>query len=122
MHMIKTLNDLDVYRLSYTVAMEIFKMTREFPKEEKYSLTDQIIRSSRSIAATIAEGWGWRSYENEFKKFLIYAMGSLEETKTWLRFSLDCGYIKSEKFSDIGRQLDETGAKIFRLFENWKSR
>jgi four helix bundle protein len=92
--MIKTIADLDVYMLSYRLAMEIFEITRSFPKEEKYSLTDQIIRSSRSITANIAEGWGKRSYENEFKRHLIYAMGSMEETKVWLNFAKDCNYIE----------------------------
>ncbi|MBK8140179.1 MAG: four helix bundle protein [Chitinophagaceae bacterium] len=66
--------------------MDIYHLAKNFPKEEKYSLTDQIIRSSRSISANIAEGWGKRVYENEFRKYLIYSMGSLEETKVWLLF------------------------------------
>ena len=78
--MIKSITDLDVFRLAYQLAMDIFQIAKSFPKEEKYSLTDQIVRASRSIAANIAEGWGKRIYESEFKKHLIYAMGSLEET------------------------------------------
>ena len=91
--MIKTVSDLEVFKISYQLAMDIFHTTRSFPKEERYSLTDQIVRSSRSISANIAEGWGKRIYENEFKRHLIYAMGSLEETKVWLYFSRDCSYI-----------------------------
>ena len=79
--MIKTVFDLEVFKLSYQMSMAVFKSSRSFPKEERYSLTDQLVRSSRSIAANIAEGWGKRIYENEFKKHLVYAMGSLEETK-----------------------------------------
>ena len=79
--MIKKITDLDVFQLSYSFAMDIFRASRNFPKEERYSLTDQVVRSSRSITANIAEGWGKRVYENEFRKHLIYAMGSLEETK-----------------------------------------
>jgi len=75
--MIKTMFDLDVFKLSYDFAMEIFKATRLFPKEERYSLTDQIIRASRSISGNIGEGWGKRVYENEFKRHLVYAIGSL---------------------------------------------
>ena len=56
-----------MFKLSYQLAMDIFNITRNFPKEERYSLTDQVVRSSRSIAANIAEGWGKRIYENEFK-------------------------------------------------------
>jgi len=80
--MIRTVEDLEVYRLAHAVAMDIFRISRAFPPGEKYALTDQIVRSSRSIAANIAEGWGKRVYEAEFKRHLVYALGSLEETKT----------------------------------------
>ena len=119
--MIKTVFDLEVFNLSYRLAMEFFHITRNFPKEERYSLTDQIVRSSRSISANIAEGWGKRIYENEFKKHLIYAMGSLEETKVWLYFSKDCNYITKEIFNDLENKLDELGAKIYKLYENWRT-
>ncbi|HKB43831.1 MAG TPA: four helix bundle protein [Chitinophagaceae bacterium] len=119
--MIKTVFDLEVFKISYQSAMDIFHITRNFPKEERYSLTDQIVRSSRSISANIAEGWGKRIYENEFKKHLIYAMGSLEETKAWLYFSKDCSYINVEAFGNFEKKLDELGAKIYKLFENWKT-
>jgi four helix bundle protein len=119
--MIKTVFDLEVYNTSYGFAMDIFKMTRNFPKEEKYSLTDQVVRSSRSIAANIAEGWGKRIYENEFKKHLVYAMGSLKETKVWLLFAKDCNYIASETHSALSLKCDEIGAKLYKLFENRKT-
>jgi len=119
--MIKKVSDLDVFNLSYNFAMDIFRATRNFPKEERYSLTDQIVRSSRSIAANIAAGWGKRVYENEFKKHLIYAMGSLEETRVWLLFSKDCEYITAEVYNKFSLQYDEVGAKIYKLFDNWKT-
>ena len=118
--MISSLSDLNCFRLAYALAMDIFNITRTFPKEEKYSLTDQIIRASRSIGANIAEGWGKRVYENEFKRHLIYAQGSLEETKTWLRFARDCNYISEERFSELYSRCELLGSKIFRLYENWK--
>lgn len=119
--MIKTVFDLEIFNLSYSFAMDIFNVTRNFPKEERYSLTDQIVRSSRSIAANIAEGWGKRIYENEFKKHLIYTMGSLEETKVWLLFARDCRYISPEIYDKFCLQYDEIGAKIYKLYENWKT-
>lgn len=119
--MIKKVFDLEIFNLSYSFAMDIFRVTRSFPKEETYSLTDQVVRSSCSIAANIAEGFGKRVYENEFKKHLIYAMGSLEETKVWLLFSRDCGYIKEEIYSQFCIRYDEIGAKLYKLFENWKT-
>jgi four helix bundle protein len=119
--MIKTIFDLEVFNLSYTLAMDIFNGSRNFPKAETYSPTDQICRSSRSISANIAEGWGKRIYENEFKKHLIYAMGSLEETKAWLLFARDCGYLQIDVFEILRKKSDELGAKIYKLYENWKS-
>src|SRR5436305_13994923 len=99
--MIKTISELEVYRLSYQLAMKIFHLSRSFPIEEKYSLIDQIVRSSRSVVANIAEGWGRRVYEHDFKKFLIYASGSIEETKAWILFSKDCGYIDDQTLNQI---------------------
>lgn len=119
--MIKTLSDLDVFNISYQLAMEIFQLSRIFPKEEKYSLIDQIVRSSRSISANIAEGWGKRVYENEFKRHLVYAMGSLEETRVWMKFAKDCNYINDVQFNQSNEKLDNLGAKIFKLYENWKT-
>jgi four helix bundle protein len=119
--MIETVADLEVFQMAYDFAMEVFSITKFFPKEEKYSLTDQIIRSSRSISANIAEGWGRRVYENEFKRHLIYAMGSLEETKVWLIFAKDCGYLNLESYRLLCITYDELGAKIYKLFENWRT-
>ena len=119
--MIKAVSDLEVFNLSYNFAMDIFKTTRSFPKEETYSLTDQIIRSSRSISTNIAEGFGRRVYENEFKKHLVYAMSSLEEVKVWLLFAKDCGYIKLEMYDGFCLKYDEIGAKLYKLYENWKT-
>src|SRR5437763_328330 len=96
--MIKTFKDLDVYKLSYTTAMDVFQMSRTFPKEELYSLTSQIVRSSRSVSANIAEGWAKREYENIFKVHLISSLGSCAETENWLMFARDCGYISSSKY------------------------
>ncbi|MGQ0738222.1 MAG: four helix bundle protein [Bacteroidota bacterium] len=119
--MIKEVSDIEVFKISYALAMDIFHLTRNFPKEERYSLTDQIVRSTRSVAANIAEGWGKRVYENEFKKHLIYSMGSLEETKVWLLFSRDCGYTAAEIYDHFSLKCDEIGAKIYKLYENWKT-
>jgi four helix bundle protein len=119
--MIKTVRDLEVFKLSYELAKDMFSASRNFPKEEKYSLTDQVIRSSRSISANIAEGWGRRTYENDFKKHLIYAIGSVEETKVWLAFAKDCQYLSLEIFEVLSKKYDEPGARIYKLHENWKT-
>lgn len=118
--MIKTVEDLDVYKMAYKFAMEIFETTKSFPVEEKYSLTDQIRRSSRSVAVNIAEGWGKRNYELSFKRHLIDSMGSLEETKSWLKFCNDCKYINTDKYKLLINESEELGAKLNKLHENWK--
>jgi four helix bundle protein len=119
--MISKVTDIDAYQMAYDFSMAIFTISKQFPKEEKYSLTDQITRSSRSICANIAEGWGKRTYENEFKKHLVYSLGSLEETKTWLRFALDCNYLAEEKYNELSIALNNIGGKIFKLLQNWKN-
>jgi four helix bundle protein len=101
--------------------MSIFILTRDFPSSEKYSLTSQIIRATRSIGATIAEGFGQRKYYAEFKKYLIYSAGSLEESKVWLNFAKYCHYITLEQFNIYNAKADEIGAKLHKLYVNWKS-
>ncbi|WP_411273133.1 four helix bundle protein [Daejeonella sp.] len=118
--MIKSFSDLEVYQLSYKLAVDVFNLSITFPQSEKYSLTDQIVRSTRSISANIAEGFGRKTYPSEFKKFLVYSAGSLEETKVWLNFAKDCQYITSEEFDAIYRKADEVGAKIHKLYIAWK--
>jgi four helix bundle protein len=119
--MIKTFSDLEVYRLSYQLSIDVFNISKQFPESEKYSLTSQIIRSTRSVSANIAEGFGRRTFQAEFKKFLIYSTGSLEESKVWLNFAKDCEYITPQQFDLLQLRTDEIGAKLYKLYINWKS-
>lgn len=116
---IKSFSDLDVYRLSHEFAMNIFRISCKFPSEEKYSLTDQIRRSSRSISANIAEGWGKRSYTKLFKRHLIDALGSLEETMEWILYSFDCDYIDADSKNRLIETGKVIGAKLYKLNDNW---
>ncbi|MCG2726056.1 MAG: four helix bundle protein [Elusimicrobia bacterium] len=100
--------------------MEIFKTCGKFPKEEIYSLTNQLVRSSRTIPANIAEGWAKRRYENVFIKHLTDAIGSCEETKVWLDFAKDCKYLTKEEYSKLLSNCDEIGTMLFSLANNWK--
>jgi four helix bundle protein len=118
---IQKVYDLDVYNLSYSLALEVFLLTKKFPKEETYSLTDQIRRSSRSIPVNISEGFAKRKYENIFKNHLITAIGSSEETKTWLDFARDFTYLSKEDVEKIKGKYSELGAMLFRMVQNWKS-
>ncbi|MCK5707896.1 MAG: four helix bundle protein [Candidatus Aureabacteria bacterium] len=91
--------DLKVYKLAYKLAMDIFEITKTFPKEEKYSLVDQIRRSSRSVPANIAEAWRRRIYTKMFITRIIDAFSEAGETEVWLDFSKDSDYINDEKHS-----------------------
>ena len=104
--------DLKVYQLAYSLAMEIYNLSKSFPKEETYSLTDQIRRSSRSVAVNIAEGFRKRQYPKMFVNKLSDSDGEATETQAWLDFARDCGYLSNEnhdrlieKFEEVGRML-----------------
>ena len=119
--MIKSYKDLKVYQMSYKLAMDIFWETKNFPKDELYSLTNQIRRASRSISANIVEGWAKRRYENILKRHLIDAIGSCGETKLWLDFSCDCKYLTEENYSKFISKSDEIGKMLNGLYDNWKN-
>src|SRR5207249_768741 len=96
--------DLDIYQRAFGTAMEVFELSKAFPKEETYSLTDQIRRSSRSVSANIAEAWRKRRYEAAFISKLNDAETEAAETQVWLEFAVSCGYLSS----DIGQELHQT--------------
>jgi len=105
--------DLEVYKLTKELAKEIFEITKTFPKEEKFSLIDQIRRSSRSVGAQIAEAWSKRRYINHFISKLTDADSELYETRHWLDIALECNYIEGkankeliQKCSSIGKMLN----------------
>lgn len=118
---IKTIKDLRVYNLTFKLAMEIFMLSKRFPKEEQYSLTDQIRRSSRSIPANIREGFAKRKFEKVFIRHLHDAIGSCEETRTWLDFGLECGYIEAEDNERLNCAYDEVTAMLYALQSRWKT-
>src|SRR5215469_10375217 len=93
MDKIQTHRDLEVYRKAFDAAMTIFHLSKSFPKEETYSLTDQIRRSSRSVCANLAEAWRKRRYEAAFTCKLSDAETEAAETQTWLEFAVKCGYM-----------------------------
>ena len=88
--------DLQVYQKAFDAAMKIFELSKAFPKEETYSLTDQIRRSSRSVCANLAEAWRKRRYEGSFVSKLSDAEGEVAETQVWLEFAVKCRYMKRE--------------------------
>jgi len=96
-----THGQLEIYRKAFETALVIFELTSKFPREETYSLTDQIRRSSRSVCANLAEAWRKRRYEAAFISKLHDVEAEAAETQTWLEFALACGYIKREVASDL---------------------
>ena len=98
--------ELDVYRLSVKAAMEIFDASRTFPKEETYSLTDQIRRSSRAVSSAIGEAWRRRRYEAVFLNKLNEAEGEAAETQVWLEYAVKCGYLAVSHARDLHRTYD----------------
>lgn len=105
--------ELEVYILSRELSKEIFSISKEFPKEETYSITDQIRRSSRSVGAQIAEAWAKRRYEKHFISKLTDADAEQQETQHWIEVAFECNYIQQEttkklleKYSSVGRMIN----------------
>lgn len=118
---IKTYKDLNVFQQSYQLANVIYGLTRKFPKEETYSLTQQLLRSSRSIPSNIVEGWAKRKYENIFIRHLVDANGSCEETKIWLDFAKDHSYISVREHEELFNRYNQIGAMLHSLIERWEA-
>ncbi|MBI4649118.1 MAG: four helix bundle protein [Bacteroidia bacterium] len=109
---------LDVYKLSVEAAMEIFEVSKLFPKEEIYSLTDQIRRSSRSVSGQIAEGWRRRKYKAAFINKLNEAEGEAAETQVWLEYSVKCEYISRKTGKALHIKYDNIIAKLVNMGNN----
>jgi len=101
--------DLLAYKKSFSLAMKIFNSTKQFPKEETYSLTDQIRRSSRSVPVTIAEAYRKRIYPKHFFSKLTDSDGENSETQVWLEFALNCKYISNELYNQLLSESIEIG-------------
>ena len=117
--------DLEVYREALGVQREIFRLSKLFPKEERYSLTDQIRRSSRSVGANIAEAWHKRRYPAHFASKLTDADGESAETRHWLQTGLDCEYLIEQQFENLTERCLTIGAKLGNMIQNadrWQPR
>ena len=109
---IATHNDLQSYCKSFDAAMRIFELSKAFPKEEIYSLTDQVRRSSRSVCANLAEAWRKRRYEAAFISKLSDAESEAAETQVWLEFAVACKYMKRDDAADLYKRYNEILATI----------
>ena len=108
-------NKLTVYKKAFGLAMEIFDLTKNFPKEERYSLTDQIRRSSRSVCANIAEAYRKRQYQAHFISKISDADMENSETQVWLDFALSCKYLNTENMVTAKFKTDEIGKLLFHM-------
>tara|TARA_R110002050_G_scaffold281314_1_gene428654 strand:+ start:569 stop:928 length:360 start_codon:yes stop_codon:yes gene_type:complete len=106
------------YQKGFSLAMEIFKMTKTFPKSELFSLTSQIVRSSRSVCSNISEGYRKRQYEKHFKSKISDADSENSETQLWLDFAVACDYISEEKKLDLQSKSEEVGKLLNYMMNN----
>lgn len=115
---IRSFRDLRVYQKAKEQAGVIFQLTRRFPREECYSLTDQIRRSSRAVGALIAEGWGRRRYQAAFINKMSEAISEALETQAWLDHAVDCGYLTSETHSELDQEWCHVGGMLQRMIDS----
>jgi four helix bundle protein len=118
---IETAKDLTVYKVAYQVAMEIFEISKAFPSEEKYALTSQIRRSSRSVCLNLREAWAKRRYEPHFVSKLTDCDGENSETDSSLDFARDCQYITQEQHADLVALCREVGKMLGSMINNPRS-
>ena len=114
--------DLQVYQKAFDAAMRIFELSKSFPKEETYALTDQIRRSSRSVCANLAEGWRKRRYQAMFISKLADTEGEAAETQVWLEFAVKCKYLKREEATSLYAMYREISGTLVNMInhpESW---
>jgi four helix bundle protein len=120
----KSYKDLEIYQLSYELAMKIHRISLLLPKYEQYEEASQIRKSSKGICSCVAEGYGRRRYKNEFIKFLVYAQASCDETEVHVSFIHDSGYINDQDHDSLKDEIDKLGRKINKFIQyvekNWK--
>jgi len=118
---IGSVRELKVYKLAFEAAMEIFEISKSFPKEETYSLTDQVRRSSRSVCTNLAEGWRKRRYKAVFINKLSDAGQEAAETQAWLEFALACKYIDKRAFKRLDDKFEHIFAMLFKMEQKAES-
>ena len=116
--LIRTHRDLEVYQIAFDLAMKIFQKSKSFQKEERYSLTDQVRRSSRSVCTNLAEAWRKRRYEASFLSKLSDTEAESAETQVWLEFAVQCGYLEVEVGQELSASYDNILGKIVSLINN----
>ena len=116
--MIRSAKDLDVYKKAYSLSMEIYRQSKSWPVDERYSLIDQIRRSSRSVTANLREAWAKRKYEAHFISKLTDCDGENSETDTWLDYAKDCEYITVEMHKSLSEDCAAVGSMLGSMLKN----
>jgi four helix bundle protein len=119
-NVIRSYRDLRIYQRSYEAALRLHQITLKFPGFERRELGSQLRRSSSSVPINIAEGYGRKKSSDDFKRFLVIALGSCDETSVLLDFAHDLNYLDDKVFADLSRRYDEIGRGINRLIQVWK--
>jgi four helix bundle protein len=115
---ITSVKDLNVYNLAYEAAMDIFSVTKDFPDEERFDLSMQIKRSSRSVVGNIVEAWRRRKYPKNFVSKLTDSEAEADETRLWLDFALDCRYILPELHAELSDKYDHILSMLVKIMQN----
>ena len=117
---IQSYRDLRIFRRSYSVALEIHKLTHKFPAFERHELGTQLRRSAVSIPINIAEGYGRKKSTQDFKRFLVMALGSCDETSVLLDFAHDLKYLDDETYTDLKSKYQEIGKGLNKTIQVWR--
>jgi four helix bundle protein len=116
--LLRSHHELEVYQIGFEAAMQIFELTKQFPMEERFSLTDQIRRSSRSVCANLAEAWRKRRYDGSFLVKLSDSEAEAAETQTWLEFAVKCGYLDTNTARELYQIYDNILGKLVNMINN----
>ncbi|MBD2110292.1 MULTISPECIES: four helix bundle protein [Cyanophyceae] len=116
--LVRSYRDLEVYQVAFAAAMEIFEVSKRFPVEERYSLTDKIRRSSRSVCANLGEAWRKRRYQAAFVAKISDCQAEATETQIWLEFAVKCQYLDAEVGRDLYSNYDQVLGQLVNMIKN----
>jgi four helix bundle protein len=117
---VRTYSDLLVYKQAYRLALDVSKVTKEFPRQEQFEMGRQIRNCSRSVAANIVEGWAKRNSAAEFKRHLMIAIGECAETKFWIDLATDEGFVAVKRAGTLGSEYRKLGFMLHNLWKEWR--
>ncbi len=117
---VRTYSDLLVYKQAYRLALDVSRLTKEFPRQEQFEMARQIRNCSRSVAANIVEGWAKRNSAAEFKRHLIISIGECAETKFWIDLASDEGLVETKRAGVLGSDYGKLGFVLHNLWKEWR--